>query len=134
MTVCRCRFHLGCTVHDHDGKRWDAYTPDDVARLDRITFEPAQEGWSCYCGRHEATDDEMPVGTPCTWDRASYEYNEWDCRCAEDYRDRWLNCQSIDWEQLGRADDRRYFLLSRLRRWKWAVVDFVLRIRFGALT
>lgn len=127
MSGCRCRFHLGCTVHDEDGKRWDAYTIDDIALLDRLTYEPAQEGWSCYCGRHEATDNELPIGTPCVWRQVSYESNEWECECAESYRDGWLSAQSVDWERMGRASDRRYQLEQRLRRWKWAVVDFVRR-------
>jgi len=57
VTKCRCRFHMGCTVHDDDGRRWDSYTAEEVARLDRQKVEPAQAEWNCYCGRHEATDD-----------------------------------------------------------------------------
>lgn len=127
MSRCRCRFHLGCTVHDDDGKRWDAYTAADVARLDRVTFKPAEEGWSCYCGRHEATDHEMPVGTLSFWRQTSYEYSEWECQCAESYRDDWLSHQSIDWSYIGRAEDRRYRRTMWLRRWKWTLIDLVRR-------
>lgn len=127
MSRCRCRFHLGCTVHDDSGRRWDAYTAEELARLDRQKVEPAEAEWSCYCGRHEGTDGELPVGTPCIWRLTSYEYDEAECECIESYRDRWLSDQSIDWDRLGRASERRYFLQQRLRRWKWALVDFMRR-------
>lgn len=129
MIACRCRFHLGCTVHDDAGKRWDAYTIDDVARIDGVTFEQSQEEWSCYCGRHEATDNEMPVGTACIWRKTSYEYDEWECECAESYRDTWLSHQSVDWSALGRADDRRYRRTKWLRRLRAAFADLIPRAR-----
>ena len=127
MSRCRCRFHDGCTVHDDDGRRWDSYTAAEVAALDDLKVEPAEPDWSCYCGRHEATDAELPAGTPCVWRRTSYEYDEWECECIESYRDSWLSHQSIDWERLGRADSRRYFRQQCLRRWKWALLDFMAR-------
>ncbi len=123
MNRCRCRFHMGCTVHDDDGRRWDSYTAEEVARLDRQEVEPAQAEWSCYCGRHEATHDELPEGTPCIWRRTSWEYDEWECECIESYRDRWLSVVSIDWDRLGRASERRWRIQQRLRRWRWILVD-----------
>lgn len=129
MTACRCRYHLGCPVHDDDGKRWDAYTIDDIARIDRVKFEPAKEGWSCYCGRHEATDSEMPAGTLCLWERTSHEYDEAECLCAEDYRDRWLVHQSIDWYGIGLAEERRHRRTRWLRRIRRVFVDLYWRCR-----
>lgn len=125
---CRCRFHVDCTIHDDAGRRWDSYTAAEVASLDDQKVEPAEPEWHCYCGRHEATDHELPVGTPCIWRRTSYEYDEWECECIESYRDTWLSHQVVDWEALGRADDRRWRLRQRLRRWKWIAVDFVCRL------
>jgi hypothetical protein len=117
VSRCTCRFGLDCTVHDASGKRWDAYSLADVAALCRVTFEPAQAEWSCYCGRHDDSDDkEMPIGTLCIWERASYEYNEWDCRCAESYLDGWLSAQTTDWDRLGRAEHRRSWWQQRCRR------------------
>jgi hypothetical protein len=84
-----------CTVHDETGKRWDAYTIDDVAKECRVRFEPSDPEWSCYCGRH--TNDEMPAGTLCVWERTSYECDEWECKCAESYRDGWLWAVTTDW-------------------------------------
>lgn len=116
---CRCRFHVDCTVHDDEGRRWDSYTAEEVARLDRQKVEPAQAEWNCYCGRHEDTDSELPEGTPCIWRRTSWEYDEWECECIESYRDRWLTAVTVDWGRLGRAADRRWHWEQRFRRWKW---------------
>lgn len=127
MSRCRCRFHLGCTVHDEEGRRWDSYTAEEVARLDRQKVEPADPEWSCYCGRHEATDNELPAGTPCIWRRTSYEYDEAECECIESYRDRWLSVVTIDWDRLGHAEDRRQRRQECLRRWRWILGDFKRR-------
>lgn len=124
MTACRCRFHDGCTVHDDEGRRWDSYTPEEVAALEGVAVMKSEPEWSCYCGRHKATNDEMPEGTPCVWKHISHEYDEWECECLEAYRDSWLYHQTVDWAALGRAADRRW----RISRWLTPLRYFFLRI------
>lgn len=118
MSACRCRFHLDdCTVHDRDGKRWDAYTIADVAKISRLEFKAApadRDPWNCYCGRH--VDDEVPAGTLCHWEKTSYEYDEWECRCADSCRDDFLRDVTIDWAGMARRDDRRARIFDALRR------------------
>lgn len=89
-----------CTVHDANGKRWDAYTFEDVAAEHRceISIVPKDDEWSCYCGRHP--DDVMPVGSKCVWNKVSYEYDEWECECADAFRDGWLHAVTTDWHQM----------------------------------
>ncbi len=86
-----------CTLHDKSGKRYDSYTFEDVAAEYHATKEiqTADTGWCCYCGRHD--DDYMPVGTNCLWNKTSYEYDEWECKCAEAVLDDWLHAVTTDW-------------------------------------
>lgn len=93
-----------CVVHDETGRRWDSYTEDDVATSYGQTFDvqTAATEWSCYCGRHE--DDLMPIGTRCVWQQTSYFENEWECECASEFREQWLNCQTTDWYAMAKAD------------------------------
>lgn len=113
---CVCRFHMGCDVHDDAGRRWDSYTTDDMAKAMGLEFQPAPADgeWSCYCGRHDATDAEVPIGTPCYWERTSYEYDEWECKCAAAVFDDWVDAQSPFWEQAARQWDRQW---RRQRLW-----------------
>jgi hypothetical protein len=87
-----------CTTHDERGRRWDNYTAEDVAAEYHATVEFAPGGddaWHCYCHRYH--DGEMAEGTPCVWEKASYEYDEWDCKCLESVRDDWLHAVTTDW-------------------------------------
>jgi hypothetical protein len=92
-------------VHDETGKRWDAYTFDEIAALHHVKVEvqDKKSQWSCYCGRHK--DDVMPVGMKCIWLKTSYEYDEWECECADSYRQKWLDAQTTDWIAMMKDDE-----------------------------
>lgn len=87
-----------CTIHDEAGRRWDSYSAEEVARQYYRKFEhapDADDAWTCYCGRHD--ENELPEGTPCVWEKTSYEYDEWECKCLHSIRDDWLSSVTIDW-------------------------------------
>lgn len=104
---CGCsKLHLeyegeDCTVHDEAGKRWDAYTGDEIAKAMNYggyEIQTADTEWSCYCGRHDDQGDNlMPIGTRCLWFKTSYEYDEWECQCEASIKDDWLRDTTIDW-------------------------------------
>lgn len=96
-----------CIVHDPSGKRWDAYTIEEiVAGMPGLTIEvqTAETEWSCYCGRHEHCDAQMAVGTRCIWQQTSYEYDEAECECAEAFRASWLADITTDWTAMAKQD------------------------------
>jgi hypothetical protein len=89
-----------CTVHDKDGKRWDAYTFEEIVALSRaeISVQTETTEWSCYCGRHDENFDPIvPVGTRGVWENTSYEYDEWEFTCADEYLASWIRGTAIDW-------------------------------------
>lgn len=96
----------GCLVHDETGKRWDAYTLDEIAAMNRdeITVVGKDDEITCY-GGYCPDHDVLPVGTRGVWRRTSYEYDEWEFKCARCEREEWLSCQTTDWramaEELG---------------------------------
>lgn len=106
--ACGCprvhELHWGhtCTVHDETGKRWDAYSIEEVmAHFPHQKIDVADHGeWTCYCGRHP--DDYMPEGTRCVWTGGGGETPEWECECVEAFRDSWLNVVTIDWIAAGK--------------------------------
>jgi len=112
--VCGCpRVHEisyghTCTVHDEKGRRWDAYTVEEIAAQShaKIEVQTATTEWTCYCGRHdrEHADSTMPVGTRCIWRQVSYFDNEWECDCVDAFRDDWLNCVTTDWIAMAKED------------------------------
>ncbi len=92
-------------VHDANGRRWDSYTGEEVAALERQSIGVQTEAtrWSCYCPAHEAEPDcLMPVGTKCVWVKTSYEYDEWDCHCLESWRQQWIDVVTTDWSALAK--------------------------------
>lgn len=91
-----------CLVHDENGRRFDSYTAEEVAAEYGLKVEHQTEEteWSCYCGRHD--DDLMPVGTPCVWEKTSYEYDEWECTCLAALRAEWLSAVTTDWSDMAR--------------------------------
>lgn len=87
-----------CLVHDTAGKRWDAYTFEEIVRLNREEVTIVAEGDDIYCDAGFCNSlDELPAGTRGVWRQASYEYNEWAFRCARCERQEWLSVQTIDW-------------------------------------
>lgn len=101
-----------CTVHDESGKRWDAYTFDDIMaeyRGLKIDVQTADTDWSCYCHRHKRNADHvMAVGTRCIWQRTSYECDEWECECEHEFREQWLHSITTDWIAMMKESDREY--------------------------
>lgn len=93
----------GCLVHDEKGKRWDAYTLEDVckANRDKIATVGPRDAWSCACGEHEALED-LPVGTRGVWRQASYEYDEWEFRCEASEIADFVMVQTTDWDAMAR--------------------------------
>jgi hypothetical protein len=101
-----------CCVHDKDGKRWDSYTFEDVAKASNaeIEVQTSDTEWSCYCSRcDQYRDNQFPVGTRCVWEQTSYEYNEHECRCEHSYREDFINCATTDWIAMVKEDERRGF-------------------------
>ncbi|WP_448031528.1 hypothetical protein [Bradyrhizobium liaoningense] len=94
-----------CTVHDETGKRWDAWTLEEIAAQshDKLELQTEKTEWNCYCGRH-GEDDLPPVGTACIWRKTSYEYDEWECDCGVAYREAWLAVVTTDWIAMMKED------------------------------
>ncbi len=109
LQACGCtrvhelKYGHTCTVHDETGRRWDSYSAEEVAAMDRETVEPAKAEWACECGRHDNDPDQfMAIGTPCIWRKTSYEYDEWEVACIESHRDGWLLCVTTDWVEFAK--------------------------------
>lgn len=92
-----------CVSHDKIGRRWDTYSIEEIADQFEIEVQTEDTEWSCYCGRHH--DDLMPIGTRCIWQKVSYEYDEWECGCTEEFRAKWLRCQTTDWIVMMKKDE-----------------------------
>lgn len=98
-----------CVIHDSKGKRWDAYSFEEIAAIDRVKVDvqTSETEWSCYCSdcdKDPERDNIMPVGTKCVWEKTSYEYDEWECRCATSYRRDWIDNQTTDWIAMAAED------------------------------
>lgn len=99
----------GCLVHDENGKRWDAYTLEDVCKANRskISVVGPDEAWSCACEQHDALDD-LPIGTRGVWRQTCWEYDEWEFRCEASEIDAFVMVQTTDWAAMARESDERW--------------------------
>jgi hypothetical protein len=117
-----------CTVHDESGKRWDAYTFEDVCTQYRtkpsevVTVKPGEE-MSCYCGRHRHRKfgrHYMRAGERGVWTGGGGEQPEYEFECAEAFRQKFVDAASTDWYGMYLESDR-----------KWRAERAANRVRYG---
>lgn len=105
-----------CIVHDESGKRWDAYTFEDVCKLyrykasDIVTVKKGDE-LSCYCGRHHHRrygKHYLKVGDRGVWTGGGGEQPEYEFACEHGFRDNWLDAQTTDWVAMAIESEKIY--------------------------
>lgn len=103
-----------CIVHDDTGKRWDAYTFEDVCRewhmteLDVVTVAPGAE-MSCYCGRHRHRrygKHYMNAGERGVWTGGGGETPEYEFECEHAFRQNYIDSVTTDWIAMAIEDDK----------------------------
>ncbi len=111
LLTCGCpapykaSFGHTCIVHDANGRRWDSYTGEEIAKDDGLTIHTADGETYCGCARHTGTD--MPAGTLCVEIISGGEEPEADVKCLDSYRQEWINVQTIDWIAAARDDGQQ---------------------------
>lgn len=110
-----------CLTHDKHGRRWDAYTEDEVLALlgytekDIYIVGPDDEALCCNYGPETVNNGRtffeanrnMPIGTKMAGCVSGYYEPEYDEKCAACHRAEWLTIQTTDWYALAYEDGAR---------------------------
>jgi len=92
-------------------QRWPGQYKFEPAEGDETVYAPhryqppgkPRAGFNRRMWRIEHRYASVPKGASIVWERASYEYDEWDCRTALDILDQMEFVESVDWEAMAAA-------------------------------